>query len=254
MPSCQASTRDFQPDAQAVPVSASQKLHGLVVATFLSRKQQSFVEDVLKRRSVLLAAHSWTELTLIVKKRQVGLVILNPEADGRINLDAPSSLQRRFPSVPVVAYLSVTSANFRASIQLFRATLETVVFQGIDDSAARFQTIIDSFERNAAVAQALADVEENLRDLPPCLSHVVEDLFQAPQGYFTASDLAAKAGVPVVRLYREFGKAGLTPTTTTATVLKWLAAEDKLTAGAHKSGGSSRKTWKPESNHPRSNL
>ena len=182
-----------------------------VIATFLPERQQTHVASVLRGSNSLLTAHSWQELTSLIKADRVGIVIVDPGSDGTMNIHAVSNLLRTFPSVGIVAYVSLDPSNFRAIIELVRKGLETIVLQSIDDSAQRFLGALHHATSTPPSMRALRVIRPKLRNLPARLSGVIEDLFRASESYSTANDLAARAEISVARLYRAIHNARLAP-------------------------------------------
>ena len=182
-----------------------------VVATFLPERKQSHLASLVRGSTTLLIAHSWQELTSFIQADRVGIVIVDPTSDGRMNIHAISNLLRTFPSVGVVAYVTLDAANFRAIVELVRRGLETIVLHGIDDTPQRFLAALQHAESSPPSTRALRVIRPKLQNLPARLSDVIEDLFRAPQSYSTANDLADRAKISVARVYRAVHNAKLAP-------------------------------------------
>jgi AraC-like DNA-binding protein len=184
-------------------------LHNVVVATFLTKVQQDHVDIALGGYVDLLIADSWAELTDLVRNRPVTVVILNPAADGQIDIQPAAELLRKNPSVSIIMYAMLNPASFRAAWLLSKRGLEAVIFQSIDDSRKQLRAIIDEVGSNPRLRYVLRILHPGLLRLPLKLGGTLENLFLAPHKYATANDLASKAGISTLRLYREFQQSGL---------------------------------------------
>ena len=179
------------------------------IATFLTVSQQAHLESSLANGIELLVAHSWRELDTIVRSHPVTAVILNPLADGNVNVDEPAHLMKRYPSVAVVAYVALDAPSFRATLQLSARGLDAILLHRIDDSRQVLQTTLEGLSHNLLSAQVLSTLRSRLSALPIELSQAIEELFQTPRRFSCACDLAAAADISVVRLYRELDDAKL---------------------------------------------
>jgi len=176
----------------------------IVVATFLTDQQQARVRCLFSDQQELLAAHSWAELKRIVRTKPVTVVIVNPAADGNVNIDATADLLREYPSLPVIAYVGIDPASIRGMIALSHRGLACIVLQGFEDSPERFKATIDQVRVNPLVARILLGLRPKLASLPMSSAHAVEEVFASPHRFRTSHDIALAAGVSLVRLYREF--------------------------------------------------
>src|SRR6187455_2218986 len=88
-------TRAAEPDA---PVSLDHALNPLVsVAAFLPARLLTHVRHVFADEPELFVASSWQELESVIRRKPVSVVLLDPAADGIMNVGAVASLLKRYP-------------------------------------------------------------------------------------------------------------------------------------------------------------
>jgi AraC-like DNA-binding protein len=181
----------------------------LSVAAFLPARLLTHVKHVFADDPDILVASSWEELESFIRRKPVTVVILDPSADGTMNVSAVSGLLKRYPSLPLIAYVTLNAPAFNAVAQLGRMGLEDVVLHHFDDAPDRFRERVEQVEGNALVNTVVEAIGDKLRQLPRQLSMAVENLFDQPHRYTSALDLGMEAGIAIVRLYRNLEAAQL---------------------------------------------
>jgi AraC-like DNA-binding protein len=181
----------------------------LSVAAFLPARLLTHVKHVFADDPDILVASSWEELEAFIRRKPVTVVILDPSADGTMNVSAVSGLLKRYPSLPLIAYVTLNAPAFNAVAQLGRMGLEDVVLHHFDDAPDRFRERVEQVEGNALVNTVVEAIGDKLRQLPRQLSIAVENLFDQPHRYTSALDLGMEAGIAIVRLYRNLEAAQL---------------------------------------------
>lgn len=179
------------------------------VAAFLPARLLTHVKHVFADDPDILVASSWEELEAFIRRKPVTVVILDPSADGTMNVSAVSGLLKRYPSLPLIAYVTLNAPAFNAVAQLGRMGLEDVVLHHFDDAPDRFRERVEQVEGNALVNTVVEAIGDKLRQLPRQLSIAVENLFDQPHRYTSALDLGMEAGIATVRLYRNLEAAQL---------------------------------------------
>ncbi|MGH2361312.1 MAG: helix-turn-helix domain-containing protein, partial [bacterium] len=167
------------------------------------------VRHVFIKERELVTAHSWEELNAIIRQKPVTALILDPAADGVMNVDAVVTLLKRYPSLPVVAYVVLNPSSFGAIAQLSRQGLENVVLQRFDDSPQRFRQTVERARGNPLKRKALDALHPQLSMLPVKVVSTVDEMFESPDRYRSAQDIALRAEMSTIRLYRSFSLAGL---------------------------------------------
>ena len=61
-----------------------------------------------------MIAQSWDEVDTIVREKPVTALILDPAADGVMNVEAVMRLLKQYPSLPIVAYVTLNASSFGA--------------------------------------------------------------------------------------------------------------------------------------------
>jgi AraC-like DNA-binding protein len=179
------------------------------VAVFLPDRLRAHVRHVLINEKAVLIARSWDELNSIIRGNPVKAVVLDPAADGVMNIDAVATLLAKYPSLPFVAYVVLSQASFNAVAQLSKQGLENVVLHRLEDAPERFRATLERASTNPLALQALSALRPQINRLPVRLAQAVHEMFTSPHRYVRASDLALTAQMSSVRLYRNFGVAGL---------------------------------------------
>jgi AraC-like DNA-binding protein len=181
----------------------------LSVAAFLPTRLLTHVKHVFTDEPELLVASSWQELESFIRRKPVSVVILDPSADGIMNVSAVAGLLKRYPSLPLIAYVTLNAPAFNAVAQLGRMGLEDVVLHHFDDAPDRFRERVEQVEGNALTHSVIEAISDRLKQLPRQLSVTVENLFDQPHRYTSALDLGMEAGIAIVSVYRNLDTAQL---------------------------------------------
>ena len=179
------------------------------VAAFLPARLLTHVKHVFADEPELLVASSWQELESFIRRKPVSVVVLDPSADGIMNISAVAGLLKRYPSLPLIAYVTLNAPAFNAVAQLGRMGLEDVVLHHFDDAPERFRERVEQVEGNALTHSVIQAIADRLRQLPRQLSVTVENLFDHPHRYMSALDLGMEAGIAIVSVYRNLDTAQL---------------------------------------------
>lgn len=179
------------------------------VAAFLPTGLLAHVKHVFADEPDLLIASSWQELEALIRRKPVSVVILDPSADGIMNVSAVAGLLKRYPSLPLIAYVTLHAPAFNAVAQLGRLGLEDVVLNRFDDAPERFRERVEQVQGNALTHSVIEAIADRLGQLPRQLSVTIENLFDQPHRYTSALDLAMEAGIAIVSVYRNLDTAQL---------------------------------------------
>lgn len=156
-----------------------------------------------------MTARSWEELDTVIRQKPVTALILDPAADGVMNVDAVVNLLKRYPSLPLVAYVVLNQESFGAIAQLSRHGLENVLLQRFEDSPQRFREVVERARGNPLKRKVLAALRSRLTEFPIKLISTVDEMFESPHRYSSAQEVALRAEMSTIRLYRCFSAAGL---------------------------------------------
>jgi AraC-like DNA-binding protein len=180
----------------------------LSVAAFLPSRLLTHLRHVFVDEPELLVASSWEELESFIRRKPVSVVILDPSADGTLNVGAVAGLLKRYPSLPLIGYVTLHAPAFKAIAQLGRLGLEDVVLHRFDDAPERFLERIEQVQGNSLTHRVIEELHDSLRQLPRQLYVKIENMFDQPHRYSSALDLAGD-GVAIVGVYRNLDAAGL---------------------------------------------
>jgi len=180
----------------------------LSVAAFLPPRLLTHLKHVFADEPELLVASSWQELESFIRRKPVGVVILDPSADGTLNVGAVAGLLKRYPSLPLIGYVTLHAPAFKAIAQLGRLGLEDVILHRFDDAPDRFLERIEQVQGNSLTHRVVEELHDSLRQLPRQLYAKIENMFDQPHRYSSALDLAGD-GVAIVGIYRNLDSAGL---------------------------------------------
>ncbi|MBA3342254.1 MAG: helix-turn-helix domain-containing protein [Gemmatimonadaceae bacterium] len=192
------------------------------------------------RRHVVVAA-SWKHLLEIVANHPVGVVVIDPSTEGAGSLVELEQLFTAYPSIPVLAYVPLTPAAFRAVAELSKVGLEQVVLYSHEDSAERLHVMLDLVRASPLTGRVLQGLRPKLSLLPLTLAKSVEEMFEEPHRYVSAHDLAVTAKLATSRLYRSFHEVDLASPKRLLTAAKLLRGYTYLSDPGHSVQGVSRK-------------
>lgn len=191
-------------------------LHGakrpplLTIAALLPPRLLTQVRHALAGEREVLAAESWHDLERLIKKTALRAVVIDPEANGIVDSASVVRLLTRYPSLPIIAYVTLGPATFSGIAHLSRLGLEHVILHRFDDSVDRFRRTVDSVGSDPMVRRVVDALRPSLGRLPLPLAMAVQQMFDEPQRFITALDLSTSCGLPSVRMYQSFTQADIT--------------------------------------------
>ncbi len=159
----------------------------------------------------LVSAASLDSVESEIRRRQVGVVVVDPYADKTIRAREVARILRQFPATPVIAYTEFVPPAMRALALLARRGLHDTVLYQFDDSRARFGRLLVRASTRSLISKMIAGLEAERRALPNEVSRTIEDIFERPHAYSSARDMVPMSKTPLTTLYRAFFNAGLEP-------------------------------------------
>ena len=181
----------------------------MTVVVFLPERLLAHIRHVFIKERDFVTARSWDEVDTLVREKPVTALILDPAADGVMNVEAVMNLLKNYPSLPIVGYAVLSPSSFGAMLQLSRAGLQNVVLQRYEDSPQRFRDTVERARGNPLKRKLLDGLRPQLSLLPLKLVTTVDEMFEWPHKYSSAQDVALQAEMSAVRVYRNFSMAGL---------------------------------------------
>jgi len=176
----------------------------LSIAVFLPTQLLAHVRHVFAKEPDFFIASSWADLEEIIRRQPVSAVILDPGADGVVDVDAVAGILQRFPSLPVVGYVMLSATAFGAIAQLSRRGLSHVVLHRFGDSRERLEQTIARVRANPPSQKIMLLLSPVLKHVPLSLARAVGDMFERPHRYSTVLELASTASMPSMSVYRYF--------------------------------------------------
>jgi AraC-like DNA-binding protein len=174
----------------------------LSLAVFLPPQLVAHVRHVFTNEADFFVAGSWEDLDAIIRREPVDVLILDPSADGVVNIDAVSGIIDTFPSLPLVGYVMLNPTSFGAIAQLSRRGLTHVVLHRFGDSRERLQQTIARVRTHPLAKRMLNVLGPALKRVPLTLSHSIAEMFDKPHRYSSVLDIALAAHLPPVSVYR----------------------------------------------------
>jgi AraC-like DNA-binding protein len=181
----------------------------LSIAVFLPPQLLTHVRHVFAKEPDFFAAATWKELEEIIRREPVSVVILDPAADGVLDVDAVSGLLSRFPSLPLVGYVMLNPSSFGAIAELSRRGLNHVILHRFGDSRERLIQTIGRVQSTPASRRLLSLLNPVLQTIPLRLARAIGDMFERPHRYGSVLDLATMASLQPVSVYRYLDAARL---------------------------------------------
>jgi AraC-like DNA-binding protein len=196
----------------AVPIStfARTRLANPVmqIAAFLPPRAAESVQKSVAP-SELFLARNWIDLDSRLRKPGIGVLVVDPSAEGAMNLRAAATILRRHRSIPSVAYLELRPENLKAVLQLSKYGLEEVLLRATCEDN---DCLIDTLRRLSGKARALEILGvfgPSLAGVAPGLLAAIQDLVEHPVEYQNAADIAHAGGLSRKQVYRAFQRAHL---------------------------------------------
>jgi AraC-like DNA-binding protein len=179
----------------------------MTVATFLSPADAARLRGALAGTHEIISADSFATLDAIIRGAPITVVVLDPTIDSRIGVPAAEKLIGRYSSLPFLAFVHVNAESMTAVARLARAGLYDVVVMDSADALNRLKEKIDTASFSPLTGIFLGALQPELEKLPPNIAQTVRSLFQAPDKYVVAKDIAAASSVTMTCLYRTFQTA-----------------------------------------------
>ncbi|HUQ98905.1 MAG TPA: hypothetical protein VM166_05570, partial [Gemmatimonadaceae bacterium] len=153
------------------------------VAAFLPARLLTHVKHVFADEPELFIAESWEQLDSLIRRKPITAVILDPLADGVMNVAAVGGFLTRYPSLPLIAYVTLSAPAFNAVAQLARLGLQEVILHRFDDAPERFKERVEQVQANPLSNRVVSAIGQSLSLLPRQLSVTVQNMFDQPHRY-----------------------------------------------------------------------
>lgn len=178
------------------------------LATFLPAPSAEHVQRTVGRESIL-HSHSWGELDSLLAKQPITAVLVDPGVDGVGNTNTALKFLRKYSSTPFIAYVSLNGMSFGSVAKLSKYGLAGAILHPADEQA--LLNAVEKVSPNSLVREFVGTFEASLGKLPPPLVSAIRDLFERPQRYQLATDIALEAGTTPAKVSRSMKSAELGP-------------------------------------------
>ena len=138
------------------------------------------------------SAHTWAQAVRVIRSRPVGLAVVDPMLEGAPRVREIERVRAFFPSLPVVAYTSLTPATAAVLLDLGRIGVRRVVFTRFDDDPAQLRRVLRDEWALTAPHQVLLALRPLAERLPERVRWALEAAIQSP-GEAGVEDLARRA-------------------------------------------------------------
>ena len=180
----------------------------LLVAAHLPTHLRVPLRTALGQEHRITEAVDWADLSEIVRRRPIDLIVADPAAEGGVNVTAVSDMLENFPQTPVLVYTSLAHTTVGAMAELSRRGLKDIVLHRYDDSPERFHQVLERVAKKQVGQSVIANLGDAFDQLPSEIARTLEQMFERPQAFASVADVAATAGVTLSRLYRSLRDAG----------------------------------------------
>lgn len=157
----------------------------------------------------LHVARGWGDAEAILRREAIDVAVLDPVADGVVEPGPIIAVARRFRSLPIVMYTTLTPGSLKGVLALAREGLTELVLHRFDDDPGRFRELLERLSSNALADVLIGRLRAPLLHLPIGLADAVTECFRHPGRYGVADDLARRGAMSRRTMYRAIVAAGL---------------------------------------------
>ena len=180
----------------------------MTIAAFLPPANAEYVCRTLVANDVVLAT-SWSDLESHLSNPATSFALVDPSAEGDMNIAAVSRMLKHHRDTPVAAYVPLSCENLKAVLYLSARGLREVFLHPLIDDGKQLSAFARRLAGHQLAYKFLGLFETRLVCLHPRLVSALTDLFERPHRYETAGDIGREGHVSTKCVYRIFQKAGL---------------------------------------------
>jgi AraC-like DNA-binding protein len=183
------------------------------------------VRVALRDEHTLVPCDDWAALSLICESRPVRAVILDIYAMGPGSLERIRGFKRRFPTIAVVAYVTVTAERARDMFEAGRIGIDALVVADVTDAPQPLAAAIEQAERRSVAATLVRQLGASAD--PVIREAVTAAITRAHEG-LTPETLARRVAVPRRVLSKRLIEQGFPPPHQLLTWGRLIAAAQML--------------------------
>jgi len=140
---------------------------GVVAALVPNPARLYRLRSALRARHAVESCGDWGALTLLCERQPVHMAVLDLFATGEMSLEPLRQLKRRFPRLPIVAYVTASVERARDLFDAGRSGVDALVVADRDDEPLQLAAILEQAEARSVAGrlrEALAHVRPSVRD------------------------------------------------------------------------------------------
>lgn len=180
----------------------------MTIVAFLPAANADYLCRTLVVNDLILAT-SWSDLESHFSNPATSLALVDPSAEGDMNIAAVSRMLKHYRDTPVAAYVPLTCENLKAVLYLSARGLRQVFLHPLIDDGTQLCVFARRLAGHQLAYEFLGLFETRLPNLNPRLVSALTDLFERPQRYTSAADIGRESDLSTKCVYRAFAKAGL---------------------------------------------
>lgn len=155
----------------------------------------------------LRRCENWSAVAHACEHEAVELIVADLYADGTLDMENVRVLRRRFPRIPIVAYVSEAPGRARDLFDAGRLGVESLVLADRDDSPEALRAMVEQAEARGVAAL----MRRRLAPLDPFLRDAIMIAVTRLHEHLSPDMLAAALGVSRRALSRHLQEAGFPP-------------------------------------------
>ncbi len=179
-----------------------------LIASYVPSPLRQPLRVALGEEHRIVEAVGWPDLIDLVRRRPVDLIVVDPAVEGAVETTPIMRVMDSFPRTPLLVYTSLGPASAGALTELSIRGVKDVVLARYDDSPKKFNQLLERVAKKQLSRYVISNIADSLGMLPEPVAKAVEQMFDKPQAFLSASDIATAAGVPLSSLYRSLRLAG----------------------------------------------
>jgi AraC-like DNA-binding protein len=133
------------------------------------------VSGAVARDFTVQPASSLGELLTLLGNNRVDVVVIDAaDRDGRSHAASVAAIRRAFPTMPVLAWCSLSSASSAAILDLAKSGVTGLLMQGVDDAGHAIRVAVRSAQRGAVTRRVFSEIAPHMSPrLQPLLLYAI---------------------------------------------------------------------------------
>ena len=179
------------------------------IAALVQPALRGRIREALAPGDRFLDVRSWDDLSDIARARLADMAVIDPAALGQPAVTAATDFASAFPALPILVYTVASPSAAETLMKLSEYGVSDAMLHPFEGSPATVRRKLQHTRRDHLVESFLKKLSGSLELLPPPLHSTIRRMFEKPEQFFAASDLASCAGLPLSAVYRALRSAKL---------------------------------------------